>query len=156
MNDEKKTTIQEICSNRKAFHDYEVLETFEVGLCLRGTEIKSLRANGGSLQEAYVSSLKNELWLINSSIKPYSFGSYNNHEEKRKRKLLAHEKEIKKITAAITEKGLTCIPLSIYLKNGYAKLKIALARGKKLHDKREQIKEREDQRHIQRVMKQHT
>jgi SsrA-binding protein len=155
MNDEKKTTIQEICSNRRAFHDYEIIETFEVGICLRGTEIKSLRANGGSLQEAYVSTLQDELWLINSSIKPYSFGSYNNHEEKRKRKILAHRKEIKRIAVAIAEKGLTCIPLAIYLKNGYAKLKIALARGKKLHDKREQIKERDDQRHMQRAIKQY-
>jgi SsrA-binding protein len=155
MNDEKKPTIQDICSNRKAFHDYEIIDTYEVGICLRGTEIKSLRNHGGSLSEAYVTPMRDELWIINSSIQPYSFGSYNNHEENRKRKLLAHKKEIKRIIAAISEKGLTCIPLSIYLKDGFAKVKIALARGKKLYDKREQIKARDDQRNIQRVMKQH-
>jgi SsrA-binding protein len=156
MNQETKPTFQDLCSNRKAFHEYEMLENYEVGLCLQGTEIKSLRNHGASLQEAYVSANDGELWLINCSIKPYSFGSYNNHEEKRKRKLLAHKNEIRKITSAINEKGLTCIPLSIYLKNGRAKLRIAIARGKKLHDKREQIKARDEQRYMQKIMKQHT
>lgn len=144
---------KDLISNRKAFHDYEILETFEVGMVLVGTEIKSLRQNGGSLQEAFISVERGALWLIGSSIKPYSFGSVYNHEERRKRKLLAHSKEIHSINAAIQEKGLTCIPLALYLKEGRAKLKIALARGKKLHDKRETIKAKEEKKAVDRAMK---
>lgn len=147
---------KELVSNRRAFHDYEILDTFEVGIQLVGTEIKSLRANGGSLQEAFVSVERGELWLIGSSIPPYSFGSVYNHEERRKRKLLAHRQEIHKITAALQEKGLTCVPLCLYLKGGLAKLKIGLGRGKKLHDKRETIKAREAKRSIDRLMKSHS
>ena len=109
--------------------------------------------DGGSLQEAYVSIDEQELWLVNCSIAPYRFGSVHNHEERRKRKLLAHRREIDKINAQVQEKGLTCIPLSMYLKKGRAKVKIALAKGKKLHDKRDTIREREDNRDIQRAMK---
>jgi SsrA-binding protein len=145
---------KELISNRRAFHDYEIMDTFEVGIQLRGTEIKSLRAHGGSLQEAFVTIERGELWLIGSSIKPYDFGGVYNHEERRKRKLLAHRKEILRIDAAINEKGLTCIPLALYLKGGIAKLKIALARGKKVHDKREAIKAREEKRFVSRMMKQ--
>ena len=148
-----ETASRDLISNRKAFHDFEILETFEVGMVLLGTEIKSLRANGGSLQEAFVSVDRGELWLIGSSIKPYSFGGVYNHEERRKRKLLAHTREILKIGSAIQEKGLTCIPLSLYLKGGRAKLKIALARGKKLHDKREAIRAREEKRAVDRAIK---
>lgn len=151
MNDSAGT--KDLISNRKAFHDYEIVETYEVGIALLGTEIKSLRANGGSLQEAFISVERGELWLIGSSIKPYSFGGAYNHEERRKRKLLAHAREILKIGSAIQEKGLTCIPLSLYLKAGRAKLKIALARGKKLHDKRETIKAREEKRAMDRAIK---
>lgn len=153
QNSDDKPHIKELVSNRKAGYQYEILETFEMGIVLIGTEIKSLRNNGGSLQEAYISVDKDELWLISASIAPYRFGSVYNHEEKRKRKLLAHKKEISRIHAAIQEKGLTCIALSMYLKNGKAKVKIALARGKKLHDKRESIKEKEDNRTIQRMLK---
>jgi SsrA-binding protein len=144
---------KEIISNRKAFFDYEVLEKFEVGVQLVGTEIKSLRINGGSLQDAFVSIEHGEMWLINSSIPQYSFGSYCNHEERRKRKLLAHKREIRRINAAIQEKGLTCIPLALFLRRGYAKLSIALAKGKKLHDKRESIKAREDKKAMDRLLK---
>ncbi len=147
------TENKDLASNRKAGFQYEILETFETGIVLVGTEIKSLRDHGGSLQEAYVSIEGGELWLVNATIAPYRFGSFHNHEDKRKRKLLAHKKEIGKINSAIQEKGLTCIPLSIYLKKGRAKVKIALAKGKKLHDKRESIKEREDNKAIQRAMK---
>lgn len=144
---------KEIISNRRAHFDYEILEKFEVGIQLLGTEIKSLRINGGSLQEAFISIEKGELWLINASIPPYSFGNVYNHEERRKRKLLAHSKEIRKIAAAIQEKGLTCIPLALFLRKGYAKLLIALAKGKKVHDKRESIKAREDKRAMNRLLK---
>jgi len=143
---------RDLVSNRKAKFQYEILETFEVGIQLVGTEIKSLRTHGGSLQEAFISCEKKELWL-NASIPPYSFGNIYNHEERRKRKLLAHRREITKISSAIQEKGLTCIPLAIVLRRGRAKVKIALAKGKKLHDKRETIKAREDKRTIDRMMK---
>ncbi len=149
----EKPHYTEIAQNKKAYFQYEILETFETGIALKGTEIKSLRENGASLQEAFVTVQGNELFLVNSSIAPYRYGTVYNHEEKRKRKLLAHKKEILRIASQIQEKGLTCIPLSIFLKNGLAKVKIGLGRGKKLHDKREDIKAREDTRNIQRAMK---
>jgi SsrA-binding protein len=144
---------KELVSNRRARFDFEIIETFETGIALVGTEIKSLRENGGSLQEAYVKVENNELWLVACTIAPYKFGNINNHEEKRMRKLLMHKNEIKKLKKASQEKGLTIVPLSIYLKNGRAKVKIALAKGKKSHDKRAVIKERDEKRRIQRMMK---
>ena len=154
MTDEnKKPHIQELVSNKKAFFEYEVLETYETGISLVGTEIKSIRDHGASLAEAYVTIDKGELWLIAASIAPYKYGSFYNHEEKRKRKLLAHTREIRAIEAAITQKGLTSVPLSMYLKNGKVKVKIGICRGKKLHDKRKSIQERDDKRQIQRIMK---
>ncbi len=144
---------KELASNRRARFDFEIIETFETGMALVGTEIKSLRENGGSLQEAYVKVENNELWLVACSIAPYKFGNIHNHEEKRIRKLLMHKNEIKRLKKAAQEKGLTIVPLSIYLKSGRAKLKIALARGKKSHDKRAVIKERDEKRRIQRMMK---
>jgi SsrA-binding protein len=144
---------KEIVSNRKAFFQYEILDTFEVGIQLVGTEIKSLREHGGSLQESYVVVENGELWLIGSSIAPYSHGGIYNHEERRKRRLLAHKREIARIGAAIQEKGLTCVALSMYLKRGMAKVKVALAKGKKVHDKREAMKEKEEKRTIDRMMK---
>jgi len=143
----------ELVSNRRAFHDYEILDTFEAGMVLKGTEIKSLRAGGGGLQEAYVKVLHNEVWLIGCNIAPYKFGNIQNHEEKRDRKLLLHKKEIQKLKTATQEKGLTIVPLGIYLKDGRAKIKIALAKGKKSYDKRASIKEREIKRSIDRMMK---
>ena len=143
----------EIASNRRAFHDFEILDTYEVGIQLKGTEISSLRTHGASIQESYIDIKQGELWLINSHIRPYSHGSIYNHEETRPRKLLAHKKEILKIHSAIQEKGLTCIPLSIYFVKGLAKAKIAIAKGKKLYDKREAIKERDEKRTINRMMK---
>ena len=152
MNDTAHT--KELVTNRKAGFEFELFEKLEVGISLLGTEIKSLRDHGGSLHEAYVSIDKGELWLVNATISPYRFGNVHNHPEKRKRKLLAHKKEIVRLQSAIQEKGLTCIPLSIYLKNGKVKVKIALGRGKKLHDKRETIKKREDTKAMQRMLKQ--
>lgn len=148
-----KTASSELVSNRKAGHDYEILETFEAGIVLLGTEIKSLRNHGGSLQDAFVDVRRAELWLMNSSIAPYSFGNIHNHEEKRQRKLLMHKKEIEKIRKTVIEKGLSLIPLSIYLnKKGIAKVKIAIAKGKKAYDKRAALKEREDKRSIERAL----
>ncbi|HXF29352.1 MAG TPA: SsrA-binding protein SmpB [Chlamydiales bacterium] len=150
---EKKAQSGDLVSNRRATFEYEILDTYEVGIVLVGTEIKSLRSGGGSLQEAYVMCENGELWLVNSTIAPYKFGSVYNHEDKRRRKLLAHKREIDAIETAIQKKGLTALALSIYLKNGRAKLKIAIARGKKVHDKRASIQEREQKREIERQMK---
>lgn len=147
-----KSPSSELVSNRRAFHDFEILETFEAGIVLMGTEIKSLRNHGGSLQDAYVDARGASLWLLNASIAPYLFGSVYNHEERRPRKLLMHKREIEKIRRAVAEKGLALIPLSIYLnKRGIAKVKIAIAKGKKAYDKRAALKEREAKRAMQRV-----
>lgn len=143
----------ELVSNKKATFNYEILETFEAGIALTGTEIKSLRDNGGNLQDSYIKVLKKELWLVNSSIAPFRFGNINNHEERRERKLLMHKREIDQLQSASQEKGLALIPLSMYLKAGRAKLKIAIAKGKKMFDKREAIKERDEKRNMARAMK---
>ncbi|MCK4935060.1 MAG: SsrA-binding protein SmpB [Simkaniaceae bacterium] len=143
----------ELVSNRRAFHDYEILETLEAGIALQGTEIKSLRDHGGALQEAYVVIKSHEAFLIGSSIAPYKFGNIHNHEEKRSRKLLLHKKEIDKLQKQSEQKGLTLIPLALYLKKGFVKVKIGIARGKKSHDKRSTIKERESKRDIERALK---
>ncbi len=145
--------MDDLVSNRKAFHHYEILETFEAGIVLLGTEIKSLRNHGGNLQEAYVVFYKEEPYLKNASIAPYRFGSVFNHEEKRERKLLLHHREIAKLQNAVSEKGLTIIPLSLYLKHGFVKVKLAIARGKKTYDKRAALKKREHDRMIDRSMK---
>lgn len=143
----------ELVSNRRATYDYEILETFETGIVLKGTEIKSLRANGGSLQEAYVKVIDNELWLIGCNIAQYRFGNIHNHEEKRDRKLLMHKREINRLKVATQEKGLTLIPLALYLKKGRVKVRIASAKGKKTFDKRSTTKERDDQRQMQKALK---
>ena len=150
MNDKPNDLV----SNRRARHDYEILDTQEAGIALQGTEIKSLRDNGGSLQEAYVKVIRNELWLIGSSIAPYKYGSIYNHDERRDRKLLMHKREIAKLQTAVQEKGLTLIPLAMYLKNGRVKVKIAVAKGKKTVDKRETIKERDEKRRMEKALKQ--
>jgi SsrA-binding protein len=139
-----KKESSELASNRRAYHDYEILETFEAGIALQGTEVKSLRNHG---------ILKGELWLIGTSIALYSFGNVHNHEEKRDRKLLLHKREILKIEKAIAEKGLTVIPLAFYMKEGKIKLKIGIAKGKKVHDKRQALLEREKSREMDRALK---
>lgn len=139
--------------NRRATHDYEILETFEAGIVLQGTEIKSIRNHDASLQEAYVKVLDREVWLIGSNIAPYRFGNIHNHQEKRDRKLLMHKREINRLKIATQQKGLTIIPLSMYLKQGRVKLRIAIAKGKKNIDKRTDIKERDEKRRIQQALK---
>lgn len=142
---------QDLVSNRKATFNYQILETFEAGIELQGTEIKSLRDHGGALQDSYVKVIDNELWLIGSSIAPYRFGNIHNHEERRDRKLLMHKREIAKLKEATQEKGLTIIPLALFLKEGRVKVRIATAKGKKSIDKRASIKEREDKRSMDRA-----
>lgn len=149
----KKAPNPELVSNRKATYDYEILETFEAGIVLLGSEIKSLRNHGGSLQDAYVDVRAEEVTLLNSSIAPYSHGGVFNHEDKRPRKLLLHKREIEKLRRLVQEKGLAVIPLSIFLnKKGIAKVRIAIAKGKKAYDKREALKEKDDKRAMQRAL----
>lgn len=145
----------DLVSNRRATHDYEILDTLEAGIALVGTEIKSIRNHGASLQESYIAIKKHEAWLIGSSIAPYRFGNVHNHEDKRERKLLLHKREIERLQTAIQEKGLTIIALAMYLKKGRIKLRIAIAKGKKTIDKRADLKEKDAKRHIQQALKQH-
>jgi len=153
MSKEKDAPNPELVSNRRASYDYEILETFEAGMILLGTEIKSLRNHGGSLQDSYVDVRDGTLMLLNASIAPYSFGNIFNHEDRRPRKLLMHKREIERLRKQVQEKGLSIIPLSIYLnKRGLAKVRIALAKGKKAYDKRAALKEKEDKRSIQRAL----
>jgi len=146
-------TSKELVSNRKASHEYELLDTWEAGLVLLGTEIKSLRNHGGSLQDAFVDVRGAEAYLMQASIAPYCHGNIHNHEEKRPRKLLLHKREFEKLQKMVKEKGLAIIPLSIFLQKGRAKVRIALAKGKKLYDKRKSLKAKEDVRHMQRAQK---
>ena len=128
---------KEISVNRQAFHNYDILERFEAGIVLTGTEIKSAREGRVNLKDAYGIVKAGEVWLLNCHISPYSHGNYANHEPLRTRKLLLNRNEIKRLIGRTTEKGLTLVPLRVYLKNGKLKCEIALAKGRKTHDKRE-------------------
>lgn len=145
--------IKVIATNRKAFHDYHIIETVEGGLVLTGSEIKSVREGKISLGDAYVRPDKGELWLYNTHIARYDSASYMGHDPTRPRKLLLHRKQIREITSKAIERGFTLIPLRLYIKDSYAKLEVALAKGKKLYDKREAIAERETRRNLERVVK---
>lgn len=142
-----------IATNRKAFHNYHILETMEAGIGLTGTEIKSIRSGHVSLSDAYVRPDKGELWLLNAHIARYEAGSYMSHEPTRPRKLLVHKREIAGLASQSAEKGLTLVPLRVYLKDSLAKVEIALAKGKKLYDKREAIARRDSDREIERTFK---
>lgn len=146
-------SIKIINDNKKARFDFEVTETFEAGLVLTGSEVKSLRQNQCTLKDAYVAFRGHEAYLQNAHIPIYLASSYNNHEPERVRKLLLHEHELAKISTAITEKGLTCIPLKMYWKKGRAKVELGLARGKKKGDKRQAVKSREADREIARSLR---
>lgn len=139
--------------NRKARHEFHVEETFEAGLVLQGTEVKSLRQGKASLNEAFAYIQDGEVWLNNMYIKPYKQGSYTNHNERRKRKLLLKKREIAAIDKAISQQGYTLAPLKLYFKKGYAKLLVGIAKGKKKYDKREDIKERDMKRELNRKVK---
>lgn len=144
--------VKVIATNRKARHDYFLLETFEAGIVLQGSEIKSLRAGQISIKEAYVRVDGEEAWLMDSHIAPYNPASRENHEPKRPRKLLLHKKEIMILFGEVRQKGITIIPVSVYLKNGKAKVEIAIAKGKQKYDKRQSIAKRDAQREIDRAM----
>lgn len=142
-----------VCQNRKAFHDYEIEETFEAGFVLTGTEVKSLRGGAANLKDSHVIVKGSELYLLNSHISPYSHGNMLNHDPVRTRKLLLHAKEIDRLRGKIVQKGYTVIPLKIYFKGQYAKVEIGLARGKKQYEKRDSIKAKEAKREIDRAVK---
>ncbi len=139
--------------NRKARHDYKIEETFEAGVALKGTEVKSIRDGKASLNEAFAYIMNGEVWLKNMYVKPYKFGTYNNHDERRDRKLLLKRSEIREIDKYINQKGYTLVPLKLYFKRGYAKILVGLGRGKKSYDKREDIKEKDMRRELDRKIK---
>jgi SsrA-binding protein len=144
--------IKVVARNRKAQHEYFLDDRFEAGLVLRGSEIKSIRAGQVSLQEAYVVMEAGEAWLLGAHVAPYEPASSANHDPTRKRKLLLHRRELAKIHREIRQKGYTLVPTRMYLKQGRAKLEIALAKGKRKYDKRRQIKEREAERQVERAL----
>ena len=143
-----------IAQNKKGRHDYFIDETFEAGLVLQGTEVKSLRAGRATLTDGYASIKDGELWLSGVHIPEYNEGSWTNHEPRRERKLLLQKREISKLIGKLKESGLTLIPLSLYFKDGKVKVEMGLARGKKAHDKRESLKERQASREIDRELSQ--
>lgn len=145
--------IKIVATNRHATHDYSIEDRFEAGLALLGTEIKSIRAGQANLREGYVQLRNGELFLVNTHISVYNPAGRSGHDPLRPRKLLLHHKEIAKIAQRLTERGFTLIPLKMYLKNGRAKIEIALARGKRQYDKRQVIAERDAGRQIDRAMK---
>ena len=142
-----------ISQNRKAYHDYHIEETVESGIALLGTEVKSLREGRANLKDSYVILKSGEAFLLNCHISPYSHGNIMNHEPLRTRKLLMHRKEIDRLRGKVEGKGFTLIPLKLYFKDSFVKVEIGLARGKKLFEKRDTIKEREAKREIEKAMK---
>jgi SsrA-binding protein len=142
-----------VCQNRKAYHDYHIEETIESGISLLGTEVKSLREGKANLKDSYVLMKDKEAFLLNCHISPYSHGNILNHDPLRTRKLLMHREEIDKLNGKAATKGYALIPLKIYFKDSFAKVEVGVAKGKRLFEKRETIKEREAKREIERAMK---
>jgi len=159
MKENDKTGIREekprkesiIALNKKAYHDFEILNKYEAGIVLTGTEVKSLREHKASLVDAYARTKKGEVWLFNANIPIYKLGTYTNHEPARSRKLLLKKSEIKKLDQKLKDKSLTVIPLKLYFSGPFVKIEIGLAKGKKQYDKREAIKKAEAQRRLKRV-----
>lgn len=150
---EKKTGIKIITDNRRALHEYTFLEKHEAGISLMGTEVKSMRAGKANLQDAYAKIEDGEIWLYNFHVSPYDFGNRFNHEEKRPRRLLMHKGEINKLYAKVREKGLTLVPTKVYFVRGLVKVEIALAQGKKIHDKRDAIAAKDVKRDVERALR---
>ena len=151
---EKQSGVKVISNNKKAYFLYEIIETYEAGVQLTGTEVKSLREGRVNLRDGFAQIRNGEAWLLNVHIAPYqASGAYFNHEPRRTRKLLLNRREISKLTGSIEQKGLTLVPLKMYFKGNWVKISIGLGRGKKIHDKRETIKRRQDQRDMARAMK---
>lgn len=146
-------TIESIAKNRRARHEYQILDTWEAGIMLTGSEVKALRDGRANVSDAFGVINGDEIFLLNLHISQYEQAGYSAHEPTRTRKLLLHRKEIEKLIGAVTRQGLTVVPLELYFKNGRAKVVIALARGKKMHDKREDLKKKDDVRAMARAMK---
>jgi len=142
-----------VVKNRKARFDYHIIDTFEAGLALRGTEVKSLRLGHMVLKDSYCDIVNGEAYLVGAHISPYEQGNIHNHEPERRRKLLLHKREIEKLDTIVSEKGLALVPLKVYFKNGKAKLEFGLCRGKKTFDKREAIRKRETEREMAQAVK---
>ena len=153
MADKKDATLKILSDNRQAFHNYFLLERFECGMVLTGTEVKAAKDGKVQLKDAYASVFNNEAWLVNAHISQYSHGNRENHVPVRNRKLLLHRREIDSMIGKVQEKGLTLIPTRLYWKNGRAKIELAVARGKDVRDKRRDIAKREADRQIQRALK---
>jgi SsrA-binding protein len=145
--------IKPVASNRKALHDYFIEDSYEAGIALTGTEIKSARAGRVNLRDGFVQIRRGEAWLLNVHISPYDFGNRENHEPRRERRLLLHKQEIRKLLSKVSERGWTIVPLRMYLKDGRAKVEIALVRGKRLYDKRDAVAERDMERELRRTVK---
>lgn len=152
--DEQKDDVKDVCRNRRAFHEYEVLDRLECGLVLTGTEVKSLRDGHAMLEDAYAKVESGEVWLIGSEIPEYVFGNRMNHKPKRPRKLLLHRREIARFAGKASQKGFTLVPLRLYFKGGIAKVELAVCKGKQFHDKRESLKKKDADREIKRAMSQ--
>ena len=150
---EREKAQRVIADNRKAFHDFHVLDTWEAGVALLGTEVKAIREGRVNLRDSYAHLDKGEVWLLNVHISPYSHTGYAHHEERRQRKLLLHAHEIRKMAGRVAEKGLTLVPLQMYFKNGRVKVALALVKGKQAHDKRETIRRREVDRETRAAVK---
>ncbi len=150
---EQQDRVQMATQNRKARHEFSILETWEAGIVLQGTEVKSLRDGKGNLTDAFARIHQGELWLYEMHISPYEQGNRYNHDPRRPRKLLMHRSELRRLVGKVEEKGLTLVPLDVHFSRGLAKVTLALARGKKLHDKRDSLRERELERDTQRALK---
>ncbi len=149
----QRKTDRVVTTNRRAFHDYFVVETLEVGIVLSGSEIKSIRDGKVTISEAYARVEGGELWLVGAHISPYRHGAYANHDPDRPRKLLAHKAQVRALQAQVEQKGLTLVPLRLVLKQGRAKIELGVARGKKLYDKRATEAERESKRDVERALR---
>lgn len=150
---ERELAQKIIADNRKAQHDYHLLESFEAGVALLGTEVKSIREGGANLRDSFARIEAGEVWVYNIHISPYRNRGYSDHDPTRRRKLLLHRQEIRKLIGKTTERGMTIVPVRMYLKNGRVKIAISLAKGKKAHDKRETIKRRETDRETRAAVK---
>ncbi len=153
MKSEREQAQKSIAENRKAFHDYHIVETFEAGVALLGTEVKAIREGNVYLRDSYATVEDGQVWILNVHINPYSHRGYADHEPTRRRKLLLHKQEIRKLIGRTVEKGMTLVPTRMYFKNGHVKVAIGLAKGKQAHDKRETVKKRDAERETRAAVK---
>lgn len=153
MGSKREEGIKIVCQNRKAFHDFDIMETVEAGIALLGTEVKALREGRANLKDSYAKVKRGEVFLYGMHISPYSHGGFSNHDPERPRKLLLHKREILRLGGKVQEKGFSIVPTKVYFRKGKAKVELALVKGRKLHDKREAIKRKEEAREMDRLRK---